>query len=114
VSGALLDHFWWGSVFLINAPVMVALLLAGPLLLPEFRNPTAGRFDLVGPALSLAAVLPAVYGIKEIAVDGGGTLPVLAVVAGALLALAFVRRQQTGADPIIDVRLFRNPRSAPR
>src|SRR5438045_8407479 len=61
LSGALLEHFWWGSVFLINTPAMALLLICGPLLLPEFRNPAAGRFDLPGSPLSLLAMLPVVY-----------------------------------------------------
>ncbi|MEU6965186.1 MFS transporter [Streptomyces chrestomyceticus] len=108
LSGVLLEHFWWGSVFLINAPAMVLLLVAGPLLLPEFKNPAAGRFDLPGSLLSLAAMLPVVYGIKEMARDGGEALPVLAVVAGLLAAAAFVRRQRTARHPMLDLELFRH------
>ena len=70
LSGFLLNHFWWGSVFLINVPFMVMLLALAPALVPEFRAPQAGRFDLVGSVLSLGAVLPAIYGIKEIAANG--------------------------------------------
>ncbi|MFH9420692.1 MFS transporter [Streptomyces sp. NPDC017529] len=108
LSGALLEHFWWGSVFLINAPAMVLLLVAGPLLLPEFKNPAAGRFDLPGSLLSLAAMLPVVYGIKETARDGFAALPALAVVAGLLAAAAFVHRQRTAEHPMLDMELFRH------
>src|ERR687898_312064 len=61
--------FWWGSVFLVAVPVMALLLVLGPLLLPEFRDPDAGRLDIVSAAMSLAAVLPVVYGLKGIAQD---------------------------------------------
>ncbi|MFG2827952.1 MFS transporter [Streptomyces sp. NPDC048434] len=108
LSGVLLEHFWWGSVFLVNAPAMVLLLVCGPLLLPEFKNPAAGRFDLVGALLSLLAMLPVVYGVKEIARDGLAALPVLALVAGLLAAGAFVHRQRTARHPMLDLELFRH------
>ncbi|MGY4954236.1 MFS transporter [Streptomyces nigrescens] len=108
LSGVLLEHFWWGSVFLINAPAMVLLLVCGPLLLPEFKNPAAGRFDLPGSLLSLLAMLPMVYGIKEIARDGLAPLPLLALAAGLLAAAAFVYRQRTARHPMLDLELFRH------
>jgi DHA2 family multidrug resistance protein-like MFS transporter len=107
VGGLLLDHFWWGSVFLINVPAMVLLLVAGPILLPEFRDPAPGRFDPLSVLLSLGAVLPVIYGIKQLAVDGVGTVPVLSVAVGTVLGLAFVLRQRALTDPMIDVTLFR-------
>ncbi|MEU9114567.1 MFS transporter [Streptomyces sp. NPDC048483] len=108
LSGALLEHFWWGSVFLINAPAMVLLLVCGPLLLPEFKNPAAGRFDLPGSLLSLLAMLPVVYGIKEIARNGLSALPVIALAVGLLAAAAFVHRQRTARHPMLDMELFRH------
>ncbi|MFE6764405.1 MFS transporter [Streptomyces sp. NPDC057689] len=108
VSGALLAGFWWGSVFLINVPVMVLLLVAGPFLLPEFKDPAAGKFDLVSAVLSLAAILPVVYGFKKIAVDGFTIPYVVAIVVGLAFVPVFLRRQRTSADPMIDVSLFRN------
>ena len=107
VGGVMLDHFWWGSVFLLGVPVMVLLLMVGPVLLPEYRAPNAGRIDLVSVALSMLAVLPVVYGIKELAV--GGESPVTAVasiVAGLSMGLLFVSRQRRLADPLVDLRLF--------
>ncbi|GAA2964515.1 MFS transporter [Actinokineospora diospyrosa] len=109
VGGFLLEHFWWGSAFLINVPAMVLLLVLGPVLLPEYRNPDAGRFDLRGAALSLAAVLAVIYGIKQLAVDGFAPLPVAALVVGLLLGWAFVHGQRTGRSPLVDVALFRVP-----
>ncbi|TYK43950.1 MFS transporter [Actinomadura decatromicini] len=107
VSGVLLDHFWWGSVFLLNVPPMALLLILAPLLIPEYRDPRPGRFDLVGAVLSLAAVLPAVYGIKELAQDGVSAVPVAAVVAGLVLGALFVVWQRSRRDPMIDLALFR-------
>ncbi|WP_050512360.1 MFS transporter [Streptomyces rimosus] len=108
LGGLLLEHFWWGSVFLINTPAMVLLLVAGPLLLPEFRNPAEGRFDLAGALLSLAAMLPIVYGVKELARNGFSTLPVLALAAGLVAAAAFVYRQRTARHPMLDLELLRH------
>ncbi len=108
VSGVLLGHFWWGSVFLINVPVMVLLLVLGPLLLPESRDPKPGRFDLVSAALSLAAVLPVIYGIKQAAQDGFGWVPGLTMAAGLIVGALFIRRQLRRPDPMVDVRLFRH------
>jgi len=108
VGGLLLGHFWWGSAFLLNLPAMALLLLLGPVLLPEFRNPAAGRFDALGSLLSLAAVLPVIYGIKELAVDGYAPLPVAAIAVGAGVGAVFVHRLRTIAHPLIDLRLFRH------
>ena len=109
LGGVLLQYFWWGSVFLLGVPVMALLLLLGPVLLPEFRDPQAGRLDLPSAALSLAAVLPVIYGVKRVAEDGPGWLPAFSVAAGLAFGAAFLRRQRTLADPLIDLRLFRVP-----
>jgi MFS transporter, DHA2 family, multidrug resistance protein len=109
IGGLLLERFWWGSVFLPALPVMGLLLLVGPRLLPEYRDPDAGRPDLISVLLSLIAVLAVIYGLKQIAQDGLGTLPVLSIVAGLAIGAAFVRRQQRLADPLIDLHLFRVP-----
>jgi len=109
LGGILLQYFWWGSVFLLGVPVMLLLLVLGPMLLPEFRDPQAGRLDVFSAGLSLAAVLAMIYGLKQIAENGLGWLPVLSILAGLALGLAFVRRQRRLADPLIDLRLFRSP-----
>lgn len=113
VGGVLLEHFWWGSVFLLGVPAMVLLLLlVGPRLLPEYRNPQAGRLDPASVALSLGAILPVVYGLKELARGGWQPLPVAAMVVGLVVGVVFVRRQHTlaaaGVDPLLDLRLFAN------
>ena len=109
VGGVLLERFSWGSVFLPGVPVMVLLLAVGPRLLPEFREPGAGRLDVRSAALSLGAVLAAVYGLKHLAQDGAGLAPALWIAAGAVLGGVFVRRQRRLADPLIDLGLFRLP-----
>jgi DHA2 family multidrug resistance protein-like MFS transporter len=106
VGGAMLEHFWWGSVFLLGAPAMVLLLAVGPVLLPEYRDESAGRLDLPSVALSLAAVLPAVQGLKSLARDGWRLTPVLLLVVGLAIGVVFVRRQRGLADPLLDLRLF--------
>jgi DHA2 family multidrug resistance protein-like MFS transporter len=107
LSGILLEHFWWGSVFMINLPAMVLLLVIAPVLLPEFRNPGAGRFDLVSSVLSMACVLPVIYAIKQIAADGVSLARVGYIVAGLVVGAVFVQRQRTRRDPMIDLSLFR-------
>lgn len=70
VGGVLLEYFWWGSVFLLAVPGLVLLLVFGPSLLPEQKAPQAGKLDPVSVVLSLAAILPFVYGLKELARHG--------------------------------------------
>src|SRR5918992_1473892 len=108
-GGLLLEYFWWGSVFLVAVPVMALLLVLGPLLLPEFRDPEAGRLDLLSAGMSLAAVLAVIYGLKQIAQDGLEWLSLASIVGGLAVGYAFVRRQGRLADPLIDLRLFRRP-----
>ncbi|MFI1838589.1 MFS transporter [Streptomyces olivaceoviridis] len=107
MSGILVEHFWWGSVFLVNLPAMALLLLLGPVLLPESKNPAPGRFDRLSVPLSLAAVLPVVYGLKEIPSEGWNPGYVVSVTVGLLFAALFVRRQRTGTSPLIPPALFR-------
>ncbi|MFH9724292.1 MFS transporter [Streptomyces sp. NPDC017254] len=111
VSGALVEHFWWGSVFLVSLPAMLLLLVLGPLLLPESKGEGAavgGRFDVLSAVLSLGALLPLIHGVKEIAKDGWAVLPVSGVVVGAAVAVVFVRRQARLAHPMVDLKLLRN------
>lgn len=108
LGGVLLAHFWWGSVFLISVPAMVLLLVLGPILLPEHRDSNAGRLDLLSVALSLATILPLIYGIKELAQEGVQLVPLSALVVGILAGIVFVRRQRRLSDPLLDLRLFAN------
>jgi DHA2 family multidrug resistance protein-like MFS transporter len=108
VGGLLLEWFWWGSVFLLAVPLMGLLLVLGPLLLPEFRDPRPGRLDLLSAALSLAAVLALIYGLTQVADGGGpGWVAAVAIMAGAAAGTAFAYRQHRLADPLLDLRLFR-------
>ncbi|GGQ31341.1 MFS transporter [Streptomyces griseomycini] len=107
LSGVLVEFFWWGSVFLVNLPAMALLLVLGPLLLPESKDPAPGRFDWPSVPLSTAAVLPVVYGLKEIAAEGWNVRYVMSVTLGLLFAALFVHRQRTTASPMITPALFR-------
>jgi len=109
LGGLMLEFFWWGSVFLLALPVMALLLVLGPIVLPEYRDPEAGRLDLPSVALSLVGVLSLIFGLKQVAQDGIGPLPVGSIVVGVVVGILFVRRQLRLADPMIDVRLFRIP-----
>jgi MFS transporter, DHA2 family, multidrug resistance protein len=108
-GGVLLQFFWWGSVFLLAVPVMALLLVLGPLLLPEFRDPEAGWLDLLSAGMSLAAVLALIFGLKQFAAYGLEWLPLACILVGLAIGAVFVRRQRTLSDPLIDLRLFRVP-----
>jgi MFS transporter, DHA2 family, multidrug resistance protein len=110
VGGVLLEWFWWGSVFLLAVPVTVVLLVTAPLFLPESRDPEAGRLDPGSVALSLAAMLPFVYGLKELAESGVRAVPVLAMIGGAAFGLVFLRRQRMLSNPLLNLTLFSNRR----
>ncbi|MCD0444040.1 MFS transporter [Glycomyces sp. A-F 0318] len=107
-GGLLLEQFWWGAAFLMNVPVMVLLLAAGPLLLTEFRDESAGRIDLPSALLALATMLPVVYAAKEFAKDGFEPATVAVLAVGLLSGALFLRRQRRLDDPLVDLRLFRS------
>ncbi|HZR07782.1 MAG TPA: MFS transporter [Myxococcales bacterium] len=109
VGGALLEHFWWGSVFLVGVPLMLVLLVLGPVLLPEFRDPAPGRVDLISSALSLLGILGIIYGLKRVAAAGSTSAAALSILLGAGAAILFVRRQARLAHPLIDLQVFRRP-----
>jgi MFS transporter, DHA2 family, multidrug resistance protein len=109
IGGVMLEFFWWGSVFLLAVPVMVLLLVLGPLLLPEYRDPNPGRLDLVSAAMSIVGVLAVIYGLKQIAQDGLGPASVVSILAGVAIGALFVRRQARLPEPLIDLKLFRAP-----
>jgi hypothetical protein len=108
VGGAMLEVFWWGSVFLLGVPIMLLLLLSAPLLLPECRDAHAGRLDLTSVVVSLATILPIVYGLKDVAPHGLHALPIVAMLVGVAFGLLFVYRQQRLANPLLDLHLLGN------
>lgn len=110
VGGLLLTWFWWGSVFLIAVPMMVLLLAVGPWLLPEYRDDNAGRIDLASAALSVAAVLSVIFGVKHVAVYGPDAQAVGALLTGIGLGAIFLLRQKRLAEPFIDLVLFKERR----
>jgi MFS transporter, DHA2 family, multidrug resistance protein len=109
LGGIMLEFFWWGSVFLLAIPVMVALLILGPRILPEYRDPTGGRLDPASAVMAVAAMLAVIFGLKQIAQEGVSWLPLAALVAGLIVGVAWVRRQRRLSDPMIDLALFRLP-----
>ena len=109
VGGILLEHFWWGSVFLVAVPIMVVLLILVPTLLPEYRDPNAGALDITSAVLATATVLTMIFGVKHVAVYGPTILAIGAIVASLVIGTLFVRRQRRLTDPMIDLRLFKRP-----
>ncbi|MER7828831.1 MFS transporter [Streptomyces sp. NPDC095602] len=108
LGGFLVEHFWWGSVFLINIPLMALILPAGRWLLPESRGSGDGPWDVLGALMAAAGVLGVVLGVKRTGagdpfLDPATLGPLL---AGAALLALFVRRQRRHAHPLIDMRLF--------
>ena len=107
LGGLVLEFFWWGAAFLLALPVIALLLILGPRVLPEYRDPDAGRLDVVSAGMSLVAILSVVYGLKQVVQDGFGMIPAVAILLGLAVGYAWVRRQRRLADPMIDVSLFR-------
>lgn len=108
MGGWLLAHAWWGSIFLINLPIIAVFLAAGSALLPESRDPHPGPIDLLSIGLSLAAMLPLVMALKEFAAHGLTDLTLAAAGVGVASGVAFIRRQSRLTYPMIDLTLFRN------
>lgn len=110
VGGVMVEHFWWGSVFLLGVPFMIVLLATGFVLLPEYRDPSAGKFDLFSVVLSLGAILPVVYGVKEFAASDSDNPAVAggAILLGLVVGWIFIRRQSRLEHPLIDLAMFRN------
>lgn len=106
-GGVLLEFYWWGSVFLVNVPVMLLLLAVAPFLLPEAKDERAGRLDPISVVLSLAAILPIIYGIKQFAENGFSWSTVAITIVGLGFGTWMVRRQLQLTHPMVDVRLFR-------
>ncbi|MCL6422566.1 MFS transporter [Brachybacterium sp. JHP9] len=109
VGGFLLEHYWWGSVFLMAVPVLVPLLALGPWLIPESRDPHPGPVDPLSIALVMAAMVPLVWAVKNFAHEGPSVLVLLAALVSLLVGAWFVRRQLRRPEPMLDVRLFAVP-----
>ncbi|MFF3419915.1 MFS transporter [Streptomyces sp. NPDC002698] len=111
LGGFLLEHFWWGSVFLVNIPLMIVSLPVGRLLLPESRGGREGPWDVVGALMAAAGLFGVVLGVKRL---GGGEAPfspftLVPLLVGAVLMAVFVRRQRRRAHPLVDLRMFARP-----
>ncbi|MGY5764239.1 MFS transporter [Brachybacterium sp. DNPG3] len=109
VGGFLLEHFWWGSVFLLSVPVLIPLLVLAPTLVPESRDPRPGPVDPVSIVLAMATMTPIVWAIKTFSSDGFTYAVAIALAVGVLAGIWFVRRQLARTSPMLDVRLFRVP-----
>jgi DHA2 family multidrug resistance protein-like MFS transporter len=110
-SGLLLEHFWWGSVFLVNVPLVLAALIAGVRWVPTSRDPDGHPLDVPGALLSMVGVGALVYAIIEAPVHGWAAPVTLAAFAGAAVVLGvFAWRETTARDPMLDLRLFRDRR----
>jgi EmrB/QacA subfamily drug resistance transporter len=111
LGGVLLDHFWWGAIFIVNVPVVVIAILAAPRLVPESRDSSAHRIDWLGAVLSGVGLIALVWGVIEAPSKGWGSPAVVAALVLAAVSLsAFVAWQRRAAEPLLDVRLFANVR----
>ncbi|WP_255285645.1 MFS transporter, partial [Streptomyces niveus] len=111
LGGFLVQHFWWGSVFLINVPLMALILPVGRFLLPESKGGCDGPWDVIGAFMAAAGVLGVVLGVKRLGV-GASMLDVKTfgpLLLGAVLLFLFVRRQRRRKHPLIDVTMFARP-----
>lgn len=108
IGGFLLEHFWWGSIFLLAVPLLVPLVVLAPLLVPESKDPEPGPIDPLSILLVLATMVPVLVAIKAVARDGPAILPAALFLGGVMMGMAFVIRQLRATTPMLDVRLFRN------
>ncbi|MER5752079.1 MFS transporter [Streptomyces sp. NPDC002088] len=111
LGGFLLEHFWWGSVFLVNIPLMLVSLPVGRLLLPESKGADDGPWDVVGALMAAAGLFGVVLGVKRLGggEPAGSVSTVVPLVVGAVLLVLFVRRQRRRTHPLVDLRMFARP-----
>jgi MFS transporter, DHA2 family, multidrug resistance protein len=107
-GGWLVEHFWWGAVFLVAVPLMLPLMAFGPVLIPESKDPAPGKVDVPSILLSMLVMVPVVYGIKAVATQGPGAASLGTIAFGLAMAVVFVRRQHRLKHPLLDMSLFRN------
>lgn len=110
VGGALLEHFWWGSVFLINVPIIVIILVTGVILLPESKSTVPITVDLLSSLLSFLTIVPFIYAVKELFSHGFTVKIVLAILISSLCSYLFLRRGRVIETPMLDTALFRIPK----
>src|SRR5207253_2250756 len=109
-SGLLLGHFWFGSVFLVNVPIIILALVAGKFLVPKSRDPEESQFDPLGAMLSIVGVVALVYGLIQAPEQGWMSAGTLGAFAVALVVLAlFVAWELHTPEPMLDMRYFRRP-----
>ncbi|MFI1420526.1 MFS transporter [Streptomyces sp. NPDC020731] len=111
LGGFLLEHFWWGSVFLVNIPLMLVSLPVGWILLPESKGEDDGPWDVVGALMAAVGLFAVVLGVKRLGggASAAGVWTVLPLLVGAGLLTAFVRRQRRRTHPLVDLRMFARP-----
>ncbi|NED16705.1 MFS transporter [Streptomyces sp. SID9913] len=111
LGGFLLEHFWWGSVFLVNIPLMLVSLPVGRLLLPESKGDGSGPWDLLGALMAAGGLFAVVLGVKRLggAETAGSVWTLLPLLAGGALLAAFVRRQRRRTHPLVDLHMFARP-----
>lgn len=108
MGGAFLELFWWGSVFLLGVPIMLLLIVLGPLVLPEYRDMSVARPDLTSAVMSVVGMLALIFSLKRFTAEGPIAEPAVALVTGLVLAVLFLRRQGRLEQPLVDLTLFRN------
>ncbi|WP_159612295.1 MFS transporter [Glutamicibacter sp. JC586] len=108
VGGLLLEHFWWGSVFLMAVPMLLPLLIGGLILVPESKDPNPGRVDPISIVLIIFTLLPFTYAIKTFA-TAPWFISVAAVAVAIISGVSFVRRQLASTSPMLEMQLFKNP-----
>ncbi|MFE2757551.1 MFS transporter [Actinosynnema sp. NPDC059335] len=111
LGGLLLEAFWWGAALLIGVPVMALVIILAPLLVPEYKAPNASGQrmpDMLSVLLSMLALVPFVYGVKDYAKSGLTVPAVVTTIVGIVFGVIFVRRQLSLDTPLLDMRLFRN------
>ncbi len=111
VGGYLLDHFWWGSVFLVNLPVIAVAIVAVIAIVPSSKDPNAKPIDVLGTLLSIGALTGLLFGIIE-GPSEGWTAPgvLIGFIGGAAMLVAFILWELHTPDPMLDVSFFKNPR----
>jgi EmrB/QacA subfamily drug resistance transporter len=110
-GGFLVEHFYWGSVFLVNVPIVIVGLIAGVILIPTSKDPSAPRLDPLGALLSIVGLTALLYAIIEAPSDGwGATNIVMGFIIGAVLLAGFVLWELHTDHPMLDVHFFQNPR----